>query len=237
MKRISLLTALFLLIGINLYAADGDLIVEGNVGIGTTTPAAPLDVNGSIRVKKANWEGIYFGDSYAGLAWRPLAGGNPAITTNTLILGDDGFLTQIYYDTIWDGAWAYCEGVPDTGTPSYAVNCSNYVGTMSANDHFWVWKNGHGATPESKRDLKFLFDGESNDGVMGFMEDEDYFYYDDNVVFNSKVGIGTTNPLSKLAVTGLPNTPPDSSGTRGIVCITNDGNMWIDDDGDTNICQ
>jgi len=54
---------------------------------------------------------------------------------------------------------------------------------------------------------------------------------------NVKVGIGTSNPQSRLAVSGLPNTPPDSSGTRGLVCITNDGNMWIDDDGDSNICQ
>ena len=39
----------FLLIGINLFAADGDLIVNGNVGIGTTTPGVKLDVNGQIR--------------------------------------------------------------------------------------------------------------------------------------------------------------------------------------------
>jgi len=36
----------FLLIGMNVFAADGDLIVEGNVGVGTTDPAAKLDVQG-----------------------------------------------------------------------------------------------------------------------------------------------------------------------------------------------
>jgi hypothetical protein len=36
----------FLLIGINLFAADGDLIVNGNVGIGTTNPAGKLDISG-----------------------------------------------------------------------------------------------------------------------------------------------------------------------------------------------
>ncbi len=38
-KRILVLLVGFLLIGVNLYAADGDLIVEGNVGIGTTSPS------------------------------------------------------------------------------------------------------------------------------------------------------------------------------------------------------
>lgn len=47
------------------------------------------------------------------------------------------------------------------------------------------------------------------------------------------VGIGTSAPLSKLTVSGLPSAPPpgDISGVRGIVCITNNGSMWVDDDG------
>ncbi len=41
----------FLLVAINLFAADGDLIVNGNVGIGTTTPGAKLDIQGgSVKV-------------------------------------------------------------------------------------------------------------------------------------------------------------------------------------------
>lgn len=56
------------------------------------------------------------------------------------------------------------------------------------------------------------------------------------VVTNSgNVGVGTTSPRSKLAVSGLPTAPPDASGNAGVVCVTNDGNFWLDNDG-TNDC-
>ena len=50
-KVILVLMIVFLLIGINLYAADGDLIVEGKIGVGTTTPSEALDVNGNILIR------------------------------------------------------------------------------------------------------------------------------------------------------------------------------------------
>jgi hypothetical protein len=50
-KKVLGLIVGFLFIGINGFAADGDLIVNGNLGIGTTNPGAKLDVQGgSVKV-------------------------------------------------------------------------------------------------------------------------------------------------------------------------------------------
>lgn len=50
MKKILGLIAGYLLFGFSCYAAEGDLIVNGNVGVGTKTPEARLEVNGNIII-------------------------------------------------------------------------------------------------------------------------------------------------------------------------------------------
>ena len=51
------------------------------------------------------------------------------------------------------------------------------------------------------------------------------------VIMGGKVGIDVDNPLSKLAISALPTSPPGGSGVKGMLCIMNDGNVWVDDDG------
>jgi hypothetical protein len=48
-KKILGLIVVFLFTGLNGFSADGDLIVNGNVGIGTANPEYKLDVQGQIR--------------------------------------------------------------------------------------------------------------------------------------------------------------------------------------------
>lgn len=44
-------------------------------------------------------------------------------------------------------------------------------------------------------------------------------------------------PKYTSAVGGLTTAPPDGSGNKGIVCITNDGNMWIDTNSSDGVCN
>lgn len=48
-KKIMGLVIGIMLIGVNTFAADGDLIVNGNVGVGTTNPTQRLEVNGNVK--------------------------------------------------------------------------------------------------------------------------------------------------------------------------------------------
>jgi hypothetical protein len=51
MKRILLvISAVLFLMAVNLYAEQGDVHVEGKLGVGTTNPGANLDVQGTVKM-------------------------------------------------------------------------------------------------------------------------------------------------------------------------------------------
>ena len=63
MKKIVLnALASLLLAATQLYAGNGDLIVDGKLGVGTTTPTAKLDVIGDVNVS-----GIRLGNPLLGI--------------------------------------------------------------------------------------------------------------------------------------------------------------------------
>lgn len=87
-KKILGLVIGFLLIGFNLFAADGDLIVNGNVGIGTVSPSDRLEVRGggirtSIGTSGASDGVLYFGSDATNYVY----GGNQ---NNIMAFGTNG---------------------------------------------------------------------------------------------------------------------------------------------------
>ena len=59
MKKIPLtLTFILLLIGVNVSAGDGDFIVNGRLGIGTTNPAGLLEISGLITLNDPGTDSI-----------------------------------------------------------------------------------------------------------------------------------------------------------------------------------
>lgn len=69
-------------------------------------------------------------------------------------------------------------------------------------------------------------------GEKGPEGDSKWSTYSNHIYYSGgNVGIGTSDPLSKLSIKGLPLSAPDSSGVAGALCVTNDGNLWLDGDG------
>jgi hypothetical protein len=106
MKKTMLVLIIGLLIaGVNAYAADGDFIVDGNLGIGTDTPNAKLDVRGDavfnengedydFRVESQNNDGQFFSDADTGLIG--IGTSSPNGANKVTIKSND-----VLYDRIW----------------------------------------------------------------------------------------------------------------------------------------
>lgn len=67
MKRASLLAGLILLMGTYAYAGNGDLIVDGNVGVGTTSPQDALDLGHGTSGRSLIWGGGSGANHYASI--------------------------------------------------------------------------------------------------------------------------------------------------------------------------
>ena len=112
-KKILGLMLGFLLIGVNLFAADGDLIVNGNVGIGTTNPG-----NGKLEFG-------YPGSDFTAIvvAGKTASGGAWAHTLSTY--GDEAL-----YEQRNANSWTVVNRIRSNG-PSYFNGGNVGIGTTS----------------------------------------------------------------------------------------------------------
>lgn len=195
------------------YFANAITVKSGNVGIGTTDPLAPFHVQGhggsqsqaifvtTDYVHHVSGSGLSLGNG--------VSRGNGYSFIQASANGGDSaenLVLQQYGGNVGIGTTDPSSKL--TGSSGLAIYHANLPGLSLSNSGKTWLMYGTGT------DLRLYGGGER----VTFQGD-------------GNVGIGTTTPASRLAVAGLPSAPPDGSGTRGIVCITNAGNMWVDEDG------
>jgi hypothetical protein len=201
---------------------------SGNVGIGTTSPAYKLDVNGEAQLGYINFE---YNSNYAGVRWKDSAYnlqwklGHDGPSGNWLYLYDyamsaSAFTFKPNSDMLFTPGGNVGIGTTSPGS-TLSVNGSN-TGSVPLLD---LTTSGTG---EWQRGVRLLNSGMSaGDSIMMAVGQEDanknmgqfYFYYagdhstsnrislglhsvDDvlNILGTGNVGIGTTNPTTKLYV-------------------------------------
>jgi len=202
-------------------SAGASIITTGNVGIGTTSPGALLEVAGEVR------------------------GGNFVDRDNTAYNVDPNYRSHIADlrigatsnadNTLSVSGNADVTGKLGVGTTSPSAPL--HVDSGSAQE---VFRMESDAAPyftmyegDSRR-AYVQYDGNSD--LLDIMAEESGSELSlgaggsrqVRIDSSGRVGVGTIDPKSKLAVSGLPSSAPDGSGLAGMLCITNDGNIWID---------
>lgn len=168
--------------------AQGDLLVNGNIGVNNSTPGNRIDIN---QASNTADQGIKFTNAAGDTTVEMFITANKAFS----FLSSGNFLQYSF-----NGNFKVRPG------DLFVFGADEYsFGSQSGKLHINRW--------ETFADPIITIDS------------------------NENVGIGNTTPLSKLAVSGLPTSPPDASYSKNLVCITDDGNMWIDTDGDALICE
>jgi len=114
--------------GSGVTTADNNLLVEGNVGIGTTAPQQKLDVNGIIRAQNP-WFAASSTDG-----WRTAAAGWTAVVHNTVLAGNSGG----WYSTSTGRFTA-----PVTGVYLFVASHYTYSGAAIAYKHHLFGVNGN----------------------------------------------------------------------------------------------
>jgi len=288
MKKLLGSVVIFLLLTGSLYAANGDLTVMGNLGVGIDAPDSGCETcKGKFLLHNPTRPWTYFrlsNSSYTHGYIFGIDGGDAAhfaydgmgisfIANSGAPNRGAGYWTRMHKDgrlTIgeyWPASQLSVYGTTPislTGT----VTVTNGSSTLTGNGTLFAAELKPGSAihiNDGKQDqwgqvegrtytvtaiasnisltINNTYSGATASGLTAERDSSLFGIYSASkvnkllVTQDGNLGIGTTNPQSRLAVNGLPTAPPDGSGNKGIVCITNDGNMWIDTNSGDGICN
>ncbi len=200
-------------------ANDVLTITETNVGVGTITPAASLDVQGDIR-----------SSDLAGAGQRNVM----ADADGNLVIGTGGFESSLWSEN--EGNIGYDTGNVGIGTitPGYALDVATNSTVplnlkSSSSESFMRFENsggykGYAGIWTGDNDMDF---GTGAGNTLGKVHLTTNATPKLTVEANGDVGIGTTEPQSKLDVNGnIRSSNLSGTGTRNVVADS-EGNLVV----------
>jgi len=142
------------------------------------------------------------------------------------IKADTDLIFQVDADNDGDETFQFKDGGDNT------IGELTEAGALQIDSNFTIGANGD-------TDHTITFDGNSADGVLTWMEDEDYFQFADKVVFDSDIQVSGNNIVDSGGSNGITF---DGSGNTGIDLdltisgndLKDSGGTWISSDGNQN---
>lgn len=184
---------------------------SGNVGIGTTSPAYPLDVNGFISTNSSsNTSGLLIRKSSSTIGYVGQSGGWEGNTsTNLGISAETGNGIRFYVNGSASAVGAFdTAGKFGIGTTSPSEKLSIASGNISMSDSYAIkWGNNYLTGLDSVDALRLFTAGAERIRIDSL----------------GNVGIGTTSPQGKFTTVGTYATVTHSYASNDAISITSTG--------------